>query len=64
MAMKLTREQCAECIIAMGEVMDKGYTDRVCPICGKKLIVEVSGASGDVRCETEGCFGEFTLRGI
>ena len=64
MDIKLTREQGAQCNAALDDVLGNGYTNRVCPVCGKKLVVEVSGTSGEVSCETPGCFGRLTFRGL
>lgn len=64
MVMKLTREQCGDCAAALREVLEKGFTNRMCPLCGQKLIIDTVGESGEVRCETENCFGKLTFRGI
>lgn len=61
---ELTLEQTIECIRALSDVMDNGTTDFRCPICGGMLKFNVFGPSGEVICETEGCFGSVTLRGI
>lgn len=61
---ELTIEQTLVCIRALSEVMDNGTTDHRCPLCGGVLKFDVSGASGDVICETKGCFGSVTFRGI
>lgn len=63
MAIKLTYEQAKGCIPAIKDVMDNGYTERTCPICGRLLKVSVSGYSGDVQCEN-GCFEIETIRGL
>lgn len=61
---KLTREQVLDCLRAIDDMDGKGFTERTCPLCGKELKAEVVGNSGEVRCETPGCFGKLTLRGI
>lgn len=64
MDIKLTREQISDCLRAIDDMADKGFTERTCPLCGQKLHAEVAGNSGEVWCETPGCFGKLTLRGI
>ena len=63
---ELTRDQMHYCIGAIGDVWHTGKTERVCPACKRPLHAEaddVSG-SGEVWCESPGCFGKLTLRGI
>ena len=63
MDIELTREQVQICLAAEKEDYYKGHTDKRCPICGGRLMIERSGNSCTVKCEKDGCI-KMTCRGI
>lgn len=63
MATKTTIEEHKFLVGAENDIIKNGKTEKKCPRCGNKIIVEEAGTSYSVRCKTENCIIA-TFRGI
>jgi serine/threonine protein phosphatase PrpC len=61
--LKITKDEASLLIKASEDFSKYGTTLITCPRCGSKLIQEITGNSGTVRCEKEDCL-KITLRGL
>ncbi len=63
MAINLSRRELELLDKADNDIAKKGFTDEKCPRCGNGIIVEETGNSYTIRCNSKGCIS-LDFRGI